>query len=224
MRSLLHMILFLMFSLCFALSAIVGATYRDTNRFAYLFTKPDGSKCETSCLLGIDPTTTTYAEAEKLILNKFGAKASKCRDCDPAMYIFETPALNISLGLDRKQKEGEDTPTKIQWVSVIFHEDSPEFHELMLLMRRPKRLRLAGFVAPSGMGMWRMLQLSVASGFYELVTDEDTSDLRPHQKLMTITIVDTKIGEQPDERFDPWLGFADNSYTFRLKNYKILNN
>ena len=52
--------------LSLALAIIVVVTHRGANHLAVLFTRPDGSPCA-SCLLGVEPDTMTFDEAENIL-------------------------------------------------------------------------------------------------------------------------------------------------------------
>lgn len=69
MRVLIRTISMLSLVLSVVLAAIIGLTYRDTSRFTYLFLRPDGSKCQTPCLLGVDLEKMAFEEADQNIHN-----------------------------------------------------------------------------------------------------------------------------------------------------------
>jgi hypothetical protein len=119
------------------LAAIIGATYRDTNRFAYLFTNPNGSRCETPCLLGIDLTTASFEDFDDFILHRSGVPFVKQIEI-AGRIVYDTPDIEIaveSYALNPELRLGEG----IMSLTIKFKTSRPSVGELLLAFSKSPR-------------------------------------------------------------------------------------
>lgn len=133
MFRLFRLVSFLMLVLVIGLVAIIGLSYRNTNRFAYLFTRSDGSRCTVPCLLGADPASMTFEQVDETVAGSPVLKgATKNADMQMPMVVYTTGNLRIVTGSD------EST-----FVSLELSSDYPTLGELLMLLGKPKRVYLS---------------------------------------------------------------------------------
>jgi hypothetical protein len=209
MRLLLRVILFLTFSLCLALAAIAGATQRDSNHWAFLFRKPDGSQCETTCLLGVDLETMTFEEADLNIRNHpFLAflkpdkiYKNKDRDSADARYGSNEDAASVMVNFF------EDGPffynKADSEILILFHTDAPTVAEIIQILGRPSGVYIDSL---EGEAYWCNSLYFARNGMvYQINVDNRPAKcFSPSQKIMSISL--TVYKPNPEEL--TWIGFA----------------
>jgi hypothetical protein len=114
------------------LVVIIGTTYRDTNRFAYLFTKPDGSKCATPCLFGADPATMTFGQIEGILSASPILKRSEQDTRRAPRWASSTEA--VLLTSNRISEES--------YTVSFYTDDAPTLGELLLLLGAPEQVAI----------------------------------------------------------------------------------
>jgi hypothetical protein len=118
----------LMLILISGLVAIIGLTYRNTSRFAYLFSHPDGTRCETPCVFGADLVTMSVEQMDK-ILGTAPALKQATREWSQMPYVYyqsKEAAVNVSDA----------------YIGIKFLSSYTTLGELVTLLGKPEQLRL----------------------------------------------------------------------------------
>lgn len=129
MLRLLRLVFVLTLVLVVGLVAIISLTYRNTNRFAYLFTNPDGTRCETPCLFGADPINMRLEQVDKIWL------------ASPVLLLArraESTAPAIAYWSDHIHA-GAGGSSEVH-TSVYLTSDSLTLGELFVLFGKPQRI------------------------------------------------------------------------------------
>jgi hypothetical protein len=208
MIRLIHFILVLALALSMLLAAIIGATYRNNNRWELLFTNPDGSRCVTLCLFGIDPATMTFDQIDKML-----SAYPLLKRLDQGQYgdvEWVVPARDIHINVIPVDEE--------TYVTVSFMADAPTLGELIVLTGKPDRMAIT-----------RAVQRSTSSstcGYIDFLLKGrliDFSGDGEHDCLKNLFHKVTKINIyrfNPDflDELIPWQGFlSDEEYEAKFE-------
>lgn len=137
MVGLLRTVSFLILLLVVGLVAIIGLTYRNTNRFASLFAQPDGTTCETPCLFGLDRTTLTFEQAEQAVAALPAlAHAERTETQHPHFVAYESSQLEVRI------EQSDLSQTVILIVIFPLNAPTPSIGSLVTLLGKPERIAL----------------------------------------------------------------------------------
>lgn len=132
MLRLLRLISLLTLVLITGLVAIIGLTYRNTNRFSYLFTRSDGRECATSCILGVVPAHLTPSETDQtLVASPVLKHATKKLGDQPDSLIYSIDGVDVSVSL-----------SQFVQIEVAFSNDFPTLGELLVLLGKPSAISI----------------------------------------------------------------------------------
>jgi hypothetical protein len=197
MKALIRHVFILMLLLCVIMAAIIGATYRDTNRFAYLFTNPDGSRCKRPCILGVTPGKhLLYVDANKILQSH------------PAVS-FKTEPDELSLAQNGKFSNMNASlfihnDNEFTWsISMTIWDDSLSIGELLNYVGRPLNVELVK--TPWGNPYSLKMNIGVADNMqYDVGIDMYPDDLFG----MSAKVIWLTLHASPFEIKATWTGFA----------------
>jgi len=199
MIRLFRVVSLLMFILVAGLMAIIGLTYRNTNRFAYLFTNPDGTRCESPCLFGADPFAMSVEQMDKMLsLSPIVKHSSKVDALVEVRFIHEYEQVQVTLS----QRTGAQAEFNLA-------SDFPTWSELLVLMGKPERIALNTYMPVDKVycvSILLLIQGRLVILFPQVETDVCMS---PSQKIARIILSPTI----PDymKRYAVWQGFMPDA-------------
>ena len=215
MRRLISIGLALALSLSVLLGEIIGATYRDTNRFAYLFTKPDGTRCLSACLLGVELENMTFEEADlTLRSHPFYISSNlettyRYADSYEGMATYENTKLaQLEINFYAQADESH-ADNSFNTVAARFYTNAPTLSEIMLSLGQPSSVYMSTqetFLRCSLMNFVR------GRFIYSVYLHPDSHDcFSPNQRVEVIYL---NIHKPSYDKWD-WLGFAPAGYYIR---------
>ena len=222
MRALIRYLLILTFALSLILAAIIGLTYRDSNRFAYLFTRPDGSKCTKPCLFGVDPSSMTYSDALKTLQNhpSLSIDPDTTKSAKTGAVFFRSGGTSPRFTLEIHPEAGDG---EIEAIRLTFADDAPSLGNLMFFLGKARAVGVDksfdGTFVQARLGFltnkttYYGLPFVPASSGVTFEMDQPISDV--------VVVRDEPIG------LVTWAGFAlyehyQNEYQKYLENLKLI--
>lgn len=137
MISFLRSIFALTLILIIGLVTIIGLTYRNTNRFTYLFTRPNGTICETPCLFGADPIAMTIEQVDQVFSVSVTLKqATIQRNGKTHTVYYTTDGLAVAVFPSSFQNDSIELSVKFS------PKDRPTLGALLVLLGAPERMPL----------------------------------------------------------------------------------
>jgi hypothetical protein len=202
MHTLIRNICILTSALSVLLAAIIGATYRDTNRFTYLFTKPDGGKCETPCILGVELAKQTFEEADLLLSNHPALRGAERKLEENSLIVYKTSIVQAYL--QKRQVRTSPTDSYVYTLLEIkFVADIPSLSDIMVDVGKPIGYRDGG----DGLFACRLIELYMKTGTYALSTNENDTCLRINQRIDFAAVYSP---EAERKLYYIWTGFNQN--------------
>jgi hypothetical protein len=167
--------------------------------FSLLFTNPDGSPCDSPCLLGVRPGYTTHQDA-MVILQSHPLTRHLRRTTDThGIDSFVGEYITISL------------PPDVTWISIVDYRPTFDVTPASAMPRGTLADIILLFGAPDKLGITRSLwcfytrsQLLVQFGRVS------TEHLDPNVPLLQLDIGNV-LPATPDPTLKPWQGFSFTS-------------
>jgi hypothetical protein len=228
MRSLLRAVFLLTLILCLTLAAIIGLSYRDPSqsRWAYLFANPDGSRCASPCLFGIDLEKMKFKEADHTFRKHwFFADSKLLGDYSSAIdgnkkVIYRAPSMEVSIEFFLSPEENPNpltsslVNTSLNNVFVQFYGDKPSISEMMQVIGRPDGIEI--YSLEDGFFWCGSLYFIRNHIVYQVVVNNHyiTTCFKPTERVDAIYL---SIYKPSEYQFNPlWTGFAPFEHYFAI--------
>jgi hypothetical protein len=209
MRPLIRAVFTLLLLLVFALVAVVGMTHRDTNRFAYLFTKPDGSTCETPCLLGVEALDLPFETIDRSLRSHPALQQARRDVLDQNTVRYSTSDFYVAL-TDFKDRRA---------IAIVFFTERQgkplnlTLSDLLMLVGAPYSI----YIQPSGYAAddCAFFEFRVKERIYQVATTpriKTDTDVCPNfnQEIRGMSFDELELSA--DMKMTKWLGFATYRY------------
>ncbi len=211
MKRLIRLIFALALGLSVLIAAIIGLTHQDANRFAYLFTRPDGSRCQSACLLGVEPLTMTFKQADAILQKHPSLKQAHREFLDRTRTTLRYLTSDFYVLLNNV--DGHSSMRIVFYTERVGQSPRIVFPDLLILMGVP----YGTYIQPSGYAYddCAYFEFRYKNSTYHIATTAHTkgdTNICPglNQAIKGISFDDSEL---PDSmKMTRWLGFAPYKY------------